>query len=156
MYVHRERLRRDKGDRLPRFRKSFDIYSLGIILMEIAFWEPIIALADEDEREEMEQYKEVSSRWRAKEWWKVISKTAKDELAPEMGNAYRDATLFCLEGGQIAKEAARQFDERAAEWRKTRDENDREKYFVDQDFEEVGIEKEFYWKVLKRLEKISI
>lgn len=125
-------------------------------MMEIAFWEPIIALADEDDRENMEQNKEVSSEWRAKEWWKAISKTARDELAPEMGNAYRDATLFCLEGGQVAKEAARQFDERAAEEEKMRENNDREKYFVDQDFEEVGIEKEFYWKVLKRLEKISV
>ena len=33
----------------------------------------------------------------AEDWWKTIQKTAKEELAPEMGVAYRGVVLFCLE-----------------------------------------------------------
>lgn len=100
MYVHRMRMVRSGNGRLPRFRKSFDIYSLGIILIEIAFWEPIMALANEKERALMEQREEpIETGYKAKGWWKVILKTAREELAAEMGIPYRDAVLFCLLGG---------------------------------------------------------
>ncbi|PVH90009.1 hypothetical protein DL98DRAFT_647669 [Cadophora sp. DSE1049] len=150
MYVHRWRLSRGGHGRFPRFRKSFDIYSLGIVLIEIAFWEPIIALTDEKERKKMElRDVTISSGSRAKEWWKSILKTAEEELAPEMGVAYQHAVLFCLMGGQAASkvDASRQFD---------KERQSREKYFVDEDFEEIGIEKEFYWKVLKPLERFGM
>lgn len=150
MYVHRWRLSRGGSGRFPRFRKSFDIYSLGIILIEIAFWEPIIALTDEDERRKMElRDVTIPSGSRAKEWWDSILKTAQEELAPEMGVAYKDAVLFCLVGGQAASkvDASRQYDEES---------QGREDYFVDEDFEEIGIEKEFYWKVLKPIESFGM
>lgn len=63
--------------------------------MEIAFWEPIIALDPEEQREKMSQLEVINSASSAT-WWEAILKTAKKELAPEMGGAYRDAVLLCL------------------------------------------------------------
>jgi hypothetical protein len=79
MYVHRARLH-SVNARFPRFRKSFDIYSLGVVLMEIAFWEPVMALALEEQRKRMLQFEDI------KGWWEAILKTAKKELGSEMGN----------------------------------------------------------------------
>ncbi|KAL5329295.1 hypothetical protein ACEPPN_002806 [Leptodophora sp. 'Broadleaf-Isolate-01'] len=153
MYVHRLRLTTGHHGRYPRFRKSFDIYSLGIILIEIAFWEPIIALTDEGERKMMEMKdKTISSGSRAEEWWKSILKTAEEEIAPEMGAAYQEAVLFCLLGGQAASKVN---SSRYHDPKETKEER-REEYYVDEDFEEIGIEKEFYWKVLKPLERFGM
>ncbi|KAG4434207.1 hypothetical protein IFR05_010308 [Cadophora sp. M221] len=153
MYVHRLRLTTGGHGRYPRFRKSFDIYSLGIILIEIAFWEPIIALTDEEERRMMElKDSTISSGFRAEEWWQSILKTAEEEIAPEMGAAYQEAVLFCLLGGQVASKV----DSSRYNDPKEFLEGQGEKYYVDEEFEEIGIEKEFYWKVLKPLERFGI
>ncbi|TVY91032.1 hypothetical protein LAWI1_G006474 [Lachnellula willkommii] len=135
MYVHRARLQYVKG-RFPRFRKSFDIYSIGVVLMEIAFWEPIIALAPEEQRENVSQLAVISSGSSARWWWEAILKTAKKELAPEMGDAYRDAVLFCLNA------SGEGFDEKQGFWEEER--NSRDLYYVETGFEEVGIEKDFF------------
>jgi hypothetical protein len=66
MYVHRRRLYNHGARRFPRFRKSFDGYSLAVILMEIALWEPIVALASEEERKKMEKFEDVDSGDRAR------------------------------------------------------------------------------------------
>ena len=60
--------------------------------------------------------------------------------------------MFCLLGGQTASKVdlSRFYDRN-----ETEDER-REKYYVDNDFQEVGIEKEFYWKVLKPLENFRM
>lgn len=153
MYVHRMRMVRGGDGRFPRFRKSFDIYSLGVILIEIAFWEPIMALANEEERALMEQReKPFETGYKAKGWWKAILRTAREELAAEMGVPYRDAVLFCLLGGEAASrvDTSRYFDRNETE------EERREGYYVDNNFEEIGIEKEFYWKVLKPLESFRL
>ncbi|KAH7343046.1 prion-inhibition and propagation-domain-containing protein [Rhexocercosporidium sp. MPI-PUGE-AT-0058] len=154
MYVHRLRLATGGHGRYPRFRKSFDIYSLGIILIEIAFWEPIIALTDEEERKSMESMaKTISSGDRARVWWKSILTTAEDELAPEMGIAYQDAVLFCLLGGETASKVD---SSRYSDKNETEVESREDYYYIDRDFEEIGIEKEFYWKVLKPLERFGM
>ncbi len=153
MYVHRRRLNDHGRGRFPRFRKSFDLYSLGVILMEIAFWEPIIALASEEDRKKMERFEDVESGECAMDWWKAISKTSMKEIAPEMGIAYRDAVLFCLEGSGAAD--AKEFHQMVKKAHRE-DGNAEDNYFDDSNFEEVGIEKEFYWRVLKALERFGM
>ncbi|CAM1505066.1 Fc.00g107030.m01.CDS01 [Cosmosporella sp. VM-42] len=67
-----------------RYRRSDDIYSLGIILMEIAFWEPVQVFRQGNERE-----------------WSTsnnILEAAKTELAAEVGEFYQDAVVRCLQG----------------------------------------------------------
>lgn len=156
MYVHRRRLVKSRAQLFPRYRKSFDIYSLGIVLIEIAFWEPIISLASAKDREKMEKFEDVDSDSRAKEWWKAISKTAKQELAAEMGAGYRDAVLYCLEGSGEAD--AKRFDEQSDQLLREHENsgNNRDAYYEDSNFEEVGIEKDFYWRVLKALEQFRM
>ncbi|PMD31611.1 hypothetical protein L207DRAFT_519377 [Hyaloscypha variabilis F] len=150
MYVHRKRLVYGGQEKFPRFRKSFDIYSLGIILMEIAFWEPIVSLTSEEERQKMDRNEDISSGERKNDWWRAISRTAREELAPEMGVAYRNAVLFCLQG--LDNGPKKDFETLREEERRSRSDG----YFVDEDFQEVGIEKEFYWRVLKPLERFNI
>lgn len=148
MYVHRARVA-DLNARFPRFRKSFDIYSLGVVLMEIAFWEPIMALAPEDERIKMSKFEDIGSGSSSKKWWEAISKTASKELAPEMGNAYKDAVMFCLNASGDKWDQQKYF-------REDTERNPRDPYFVETEFEEVGIEKDFFWSVLKPLEKLGL
>jgi hypothetical protein len=150
MYVHRARLSGRTG-RFPRFRKSFDIYSLGVVLMEIAFWEPVLALTSEDERSRMSKFETIGSGGSAKSWWEAILKTAVKELAPEMGNVYKDAVLFCLNASGNGPNETRSIMENT-----DMNGNPRDPYFWDTGFEEVGIEKDFYWSVLKPLEKFGL
>lgn len=157
MYLHRFRVDIDYRKPLPRYRKSYDIYSLGIILIEIAFWEPILSLAAEQDRKRMEKWEKVSSSGLTSEWWERILKTVEVEIAPEMGEVYRDAVLFCLKGpaGSIETD-----DDRIAAAERLIDplmRGDQEgAYYEDIGFEEVGIEREFYWKVLKALDRFGM
>jgi len=41
----------------------------------------------------MEKFEDVDSGQSARDWWKAISKTARKEIAAEMGIAYQDAVL---------------------------------------------------------------
>lgn len=99
----------------------------------------------------MEARDESIQSWlHAKDWWEAILKTANDEIAAEMGASYKEAVLFCLCGGRTASKVD------AAEYRNESERNSREKYYVDTDFEEIGIEKEFYWSVMKPLERFGM
>ncbi|TVY84371.1 hypothetical protein LSUE1_G003762 [Lachnellula suecica] len=146
MYVHRARLF-DRASKFPRFRKSFDIYSLGVILIEIAFWKPIMALASESEREEMANFDTIESGDKAHSWWAAILKTAENELAPEMGTSYRGVVLFCLNASGEGPDVIHDPHE---------EHNPRDPYYWETNFEEVGIEKDFFWRVLKPLERFSL
>jgi hypothetical protein len=71
-------------------------------------------------------------------WWKTIRKTAKEELGSEMGVAYRDAVLFCLEGENPKDE-----EDDSAHWKERHWDESDDPYHVENDFEEVGLEKQF-------------
>lgn len=45
---------------VPLFRRSYDAYSLGVILVEIACWEPIMVLCDLEERKKMARFEAYS------------------------------------------------------------------------------------------------
>ena len=159
MYIHRRRLLIDTQNPLPRYRKSFDIYSLGIVLIEIAFWEPILSLASDNDRDKMQKWEDVQSSSLAGSWWEAIERTARKELASEMGEAYRDAVMFCIEGS--GKRDEETFEDRKKKYlkriqKKTVDRPKPNGWYKDDDFEEVGIEREFYWRVLKALESFGM
>lgn len=105
-----------------------------------------------EERKKMEKFEDVDSGDRVKDWWKAISKTARKEIAAEMGIAYQDAVLFCLEGSCAV--SAKEFN-RPVKKSYGDDSNAQDRYFEDSNFEEVGIEKEFYWRVLKALDRFG-
>lgn len=85
IYLHPELLEH----RGRRYRRSDDLYSLGMILFEIAFWEPLQAFEKGDDPQTSS---EVSRRS------KEILKTAKVELDAEVGPVYQQVVLGCLEG----------------------------------------------------------
>lgn len=94
MYVHLDRFNLAKG--VPRFRKSYDLYSLGIVLTEIAFWEPIVAFASVESRIDIEKFEIIQkySGWSPSS----IKAAVEKEVGSEMGVAYRNAVLICLGG----------------------------------------------------------
>lgn len=85
IYLHPELLEH----RGRRYRRSDDLYSLGTILFEIAFWEPLQAFEKGDNPQTSS---EVTKRS------KEILKTAKVELDAEVGPVYQQVVLGCLEG----------------------------------------------------------
>ncbi|KAF6830916.1 hypothetical protein CMUS01_07545, partial [Colletotrichum musicola] len=81
IYLHPEFSHRKLRHR--RYRRSDDVYSLGVLLSEVALWEPAgIFVQDTDVFEASKRMLEVM----------------KAELASEVGETYRDAVLACLEG----------------------------------------------------------
>jgi hypothetical protein len=85
MYVHPDRLDHEKG--MPLFRRSYDVYSLGVVLVEIAFWEPIMVLCDTEERENMAKFEAYGNPSRLS-WSKAVLAVVKKELGSEMGTDY--------------------------------------------------------------------
>lgn len=151
MYVHPDRLDREKG--VPLFRRSYDIYSLGVILVELAFWEPIIVLADPKEREKMVKFEAYLDPL-SLDWSKAVIGVAQKELGSEMGTIYQKATLACLIGVQRPVEQRTKPKEgrRRSSESNSNPEEIRTKHDMGQ--LQPGIEKEFFWKVVEELGKI--
>jgi len=102
------------GSERPSYRKSFDIYSFGVILVELAYWRPIDrVLRDLDlksvQRKDMKvQEKEVFDIERARGHprlvegirGKLLREESMRELGARMGGMFKEVTRRCLEGGQ--------------------------------------------------------
>lgn len=71
-----------------RFHKSFDYYSLGLILLEVAYWYPVQTMWAKSGR----------TQWSPRQFrTKLIDKFV-PKLSEIVGDAYREATLMCLSG----------------------------------------------------------
>jgi hypothetical protein len=74
---------RDENSR-PEYRKQYDIYALGVLLIEIARWKPL--------------HKLVSSRRSAEQGAEILREMViSGDLAHWMGCVYSDAVKWCLE-----------------------------------------------------------
>jgi hypothetical protein len=75
----------------PPFKEYYDIYSLGLILLEVGFWRPIAKL-----------HKIDSASWDKGEFSKleqsISSRLSGNELGHRMGSRYQDAVSECLQG----------------------------------------------------------
>lgn len=69
-----------------RFRKEFDYYSLGIVLLEIGFWEPIASFKRQHQQLSREAFRDI-----------LVQKYA-PKLGPKMGSRYKDIVIACLDG----------------------------------------------------------
>jgi len=67
-----------------RYRRSYDVYSLGIVLFEIAMWEPVLCFLGSGS--------DVVAASRK------IRECVERELVSEVGEMYRDAVVACLDG----------------------------------------------------------
>ncbi|KIW94566.1 uncharacterized protein Z519_04542 [Cladophialophora bantiana CBS 173.52] len=140
MYVHPARLvSRSSKIPFPRFRRSYDIYSLGVVLLEIAFWEPIFVLGSEEDREQMKDFGPSDSGRRSRDWRNRYIEVTKREMAAEMGSTYRDVVLKCLQG------LAMGLDEDFGQWSD-----------IVTGFEEPGLEKDFFWEVVRPLGRLRV
>lgn len=87
------------------YRIHFDIYSFGLVLLEIALWVPLLDfldanasdfLEDTDARLRPESKADVFSPDDARELQKRVMKVVRKELAFRVGREYRDAVKWCL------------------------------------------------------------
>ncbi|KAJ0415340.1 prion-inhibition and propagation-domain-containing protein [Aspergillus carlsbadensis] len=135
MYIHPDRLESKKG--IPRFRKGYDIYSFGVLLIEIAFWEPILVFADPSDRELMRSFKQYESV-KQSEWVLKFTKAAHNEIGSEMGARYKCAVLTCLKGLDSSNKV-----------------DDDNLDLKDMNGLEPGIEKEFFWRIVEELRRYT-
>jgi serine/threonine protein kinase len=73
-----------QGEVSERFKSVYDMYSLGVVLMEIGFWKSAEKLAEIEEN----NYAEITRR-------KLLEK-AESELGGKMGSRYLEAVTSCL------------------------------------------------------------
>ena len=76
------------------FSKLHDLYSLGVVLLEIALWQTARGLRDELKRRNRQHAGEEVNAHGLREWY--VSR-AKKKVAHLMGTSYQSAVLVCLE-----------------------------------------------------------
>ncbi|KAK0726153.1 hypothetical protein B0H67DRAFT_572424 [Lasiosphaeris hirsuta] len=86
IYRHPER----QGNPTAMFSKWHDIYSLGVMLLEIGIWEP--AIQQEHPRDQFKNMKTPEDRKNR------LVKVARKRLPPKMGGKYSDLVVRCLTG----------------------------------------------------------
>ncbi|TDZ71900.1 hypothetical protein CTRI78_v001798 [Colletotrichum trifolii] len=91
LYRHPQVQKRNPSER-ERFKKSFDIYSLGVLFVELAHWKPVDRVLG------LDVYRKPSSALRVMERLLVDEHVA--ELGASLGEVFEDATRRCIAGGE--------------------------------------------------------
>lgn len=91
IYRHPERF----GVPQVYYNMMHDVYSLGVVLLEIGLWKTAKQIYDEDLGSK--KTTEVTGM----DVRKAFVKRAREELNHQMGPAYRDAVVLCLDGGRL-------------------------------------------------------
>ena len=124
---------------------------MGVVLAEIAFWEPIDVLNGPAQQNVVHVRRDSQSQRRLGKrkatdttrydvWSQQIISTCERELAGEVGGHYKSAVMFCLNG--IKEWHAEQA---TAHPHATKVELDRE----------VGLEKAFFWNVVSQFDYMT-
>ena len=91
------------GDSPPQsFQKAYDIYSLGIILMEIALWSSIDSFLNATG---------IDPKIRRNVRKVLLQDTMMKRIAARVGNRYRNAVITCLDGSLELSQASGSFDD---------------------------------------------
>lgn len=92
-----------QGEAASGYRIEYDIYSLGLILVEIAFWQPLDSFLDarvtkstSDTKRTLSSKAETFHRVDAEELQKRVLYRVDSELAFRVGSVYRDVVRWCL------------------------------------------------------------
>jgi hypothetical protein len=95
IYRHPER----QGEVRDGHKKEHDLYSLGIVLLEIGLWRcsrDIVAQRAEQKAQKYSAMKYEAGNITKKDMAEWLEATARDSLAHYVGSDYRDAVLTCL------------------------------------------------------------
>lgn len=82
------------GER-ERFKRSFDIYSLGVMFVEIAFWKPVDRVLDIDLKA-AQRSRRVARGVRPQ----LLDSNIIEEIGARMGEKFENATRRCIAGGE--------------------------------------------------------
>ena len=81
-----------RADGHKRYEKRYDIYSLGLVLLEIGLWQSIYYFKQKDQD--------------AQEFRRKVRKVCETHLAHLMGKSYQRAVFSCIDDDEIWKESA--------------------------------------------------
>jgi len=73
----------------PRYQRQYDVYGLGVMLLEIGCWAPMTTYLKKKPRDRSNQ--------------EQFLKTCNEAIPPRMGSQYRDVVLKCFEWGPDAE-----------------------------------------------------
>jgi hypothetical protein len=138
-----------------RYRRSDDVYSLGVILLEIALWEPATDYCDSVDTFH-------TSLHEAELFANKVFEAAKEELAAEVGELYQSAVIACLKGLRVQTDSSineQMNGDVSDEDSSTSDvEMNEDAYDGNYDGEdpEYGLESDLLWKVIRQLEKLRV
>ncbi|KAF5720245.1 serine threonine kinase [Fusarium globosum] len=92
IFQHPDRLR---GDGSPMYINTYDVYSLGVLLLEIGLWEKLSNAA------ERQVWNDPST------WAKQLSQLAMSSLGPRTGDRYKSLVKWCLslDGNKLVSNA---------------------------------------------------
>lgn len=121
-----------------KYCQLFDIYSLGVVLLEIGLWRRIESGVTPDQTPES-----VRS---------MLIQACDQELGPAMGKPYRDAVRCCLEGG-FAVEGLTLDESPEPNWEEMGSEEIANLQAKDEQLNG-DLDESFYWKVVSPLAKL--
>jgi hypothetical protein len=142
LYRHPEHLK-DASASTPRSQKLHDVYSLGIILLEIAFWQPIeevmeIAMGQKSARSSIHK---IQGRILDRGSQTTTGKqSTMARLEAQAGEAYAEVVRRCVQGGEaigISSNAGGAKTKRNVEM-------------------EVEMQQVFFEEILSKLQKLSV
>jgi len=117
------------GQKRPRYETKHDIYSLGLVLLEIGLWQ------------QLRIFRKAGTK--PADFFKLVKQLAIQELPHRVGDIYRDVVLSCIEGKGLytrtedAQQVGTSADSKSADERGGRDTS-----LVN-----------FYWVVVRELER---
>lgn len=98
-YLHPD-LRVSPPRKRPRYSLRHEIYSLGLLLAEIGFWQPVTKIAGSGSS--MSRQMAPTCEKSPEQFSQALSRKCRDDLACWMGEEYATATLQCLEVKQTS------------------------------------------------------
>jgi Prion-inhibition and propagation len=119
-----------------KYRRLFDIYSLGVVLLEIGLWRRVES--------------GVTARQTAEEVRDTLVEACERQLGPAMGTLYRDAVSACLKGEFPVEGLAVEDGEEEPKWEELSAEEITTLEVKDEQINS-DLSTAFYWKVVKVL-----
>lgn len=95
LYRHPHTQSSTYAEERERFKRSFDIYSLGVMFVEIAFWKPVDRVLDID-LNAVRRSRRVALGVRSH----LLDPSVIEEIGASMGEKFESATRRCIAGGE--------------------------------------------------------